>query len=257
MTKDGILSEDDRLLLSKIASGKPVASLPESSGKFRELAVGILLQYADSEMSGAAGYARVLALAPSLAERLALARITYEKLSLAEKAYALVSQSGINIDKYISSHCWDARLERNVSLGYRRSSGDKRVNALMYPLEGWCDLAIFTYLMASMACFQLEDFSKSSFEPWAKLSKDHLPVESMHRDFGLSAVERLSKSETELRQMQLAMRYWYQKVLACFGPPNSERNVQYIEFGLKTARNEDLAAAWESQVCGTLAKLGI
>lgn len=255
--KGEALSADDRGLLERISHGESVLTLQESSGKYRELSTGILLQYADSEMSGGAGYARAVSMAPSLAERVALAKITYEKLSLAQKTYELVAQTGINIDKYIASHCWEARLERNVSLGYRRTSADKRVNALMYPLQGWSDLAMFTYLMASMACLQLGDFSKSSFKPWAILAGNHLPVESAHRDFGLDCIEKLSSNEHELGQLQLSMRYWYEKVLVCFGPPNSERNSQYLEFGLKTSRNEDLSNRWETEICATLSRFGI
>lgn len=257
MRQGDSLTEDDRALLQKIASGKGVPGLQESSSKYRELATGILLQYADSEIAGSAGYAKAFPLAPSLLERIAIARITQEKLSLAQKTYELVSQTGVNIDKYIQGHCWEARLERNVSLGYRRTSGDKRVNALMYPLQGWCDLAVFTYLMAAMACLQLEDFSKSSFQPWAELAKSHLPVEASHREFGFACIEKLSLQESELRQMQLSMRYWFPKVMACFGPPHSERNAHYLEFGLKVSRNEDLCSKWESEVCAALSAFGI
>ncbi len=242
------ISEEDRLLLEKITAGKNILTLQESSSKYRELASGILLQYADSEMAGAFGYSTAIALAPGLAEKAALAKITYEKLSLAQKTYELVAQSGMNIDKYTSSHCFEARLQRNVSLGYRRSSQDKRVNALMYPLQGWPDLAIFTYLMASMACLLLEDFSHSSFHPWAELSAAHLPIEKSHKDFGYLCIEKLSKIESEKQLLMLSMQYWYQKVLVCFGPPNSDRNAQYIEFGLKSKKNEELACIWEAQL---------
>lgn len=256
MQKTG-LSENDRKLLDAIASGNSINNLQDGSNKYRELATGILLQYADSEMAGAAGYALALPWVPSLPERVELSRITYEKLALAQRAYTLAAQSGINVDKYISSHSWEARLHRNVSLGYRRGSADKRVNALMYPLQGWADLTMFTYLMASMACLQLEDFSKSSFQPWAALASSHLRVEESHRDFGLECVKRQTQLESELPYLQLSMRYWFEKVLACFGPEHSERNAMYLEFGLKKSKNEQLSSRWESEVCSTLSALGI
>lgn len=247
----------DRDILAKIASGEKIGSLQGSSSKYRELATGILLQYADSEMAGGAGYAGVLSQAPSLNERVRLAAIMYEKLSLAQKTYQLVRETGINIDKYIASHCWESRLERNVFLGYRRASSDKRLNALMYPLQGWSDQAIFTFLMASMACLQLEDFSKSSLYPWSQLALSHLPIERTHKEFGLACIERLSHVESELGQMQLSIRYWYQKVLACFGSPHSEGNAQYLEFALKCSRNEEIAGRWENDLLSELSVFGI
>jgi 1,2-phenylacetyl-CoA epoxidase catalytic subunit len=257
MTTVEALSDADRIVLEKIAAGQPIPNLQEVSGKYRELATGILLQYADSEMAGGAGYSTLLPLAPSLAERVALASITYEKLALAQKTYTLVSQTGINIDKYIASHSWEARLGRSAALSYRRMAADKRVNALMYPLQSWNDLVVFTYLMANMACLHLQDFSKSSFEPWAQLAQAHLPIEKTHRDFGITCIARLSEKDSELRQMQLSMQYWYHKVLACFGLPNSERNSLYLNFGLKLSKNEELSSTWESEVRLALRNYGI
>lgn len=252
------LAEDDCTLRDNIKSGSRVKSLQTSSRFYRELAIGILLQYADSEMAGAAGYGMSLNMAPQLHYRIELSQITSEKLKLAAKTYELAAQTGINIDKYISSHCWEARLPRTVSLGYKRTSSDKRVNALMYPLQSFPDLAMFSYLMASMACFQLQDFSKSSFEPWAALASDHLPVEEKHKDFGICSIKALSQSSNdELQELQLSFRYWFDKVQACFGPANSERNALYLEFGLKCNRNEELSTQWQNEVCEALSMLGI
>jgi 1,2-phenylacetyl-CoA epoxidase catalytic subunit len=232
-----------------------VQRLLTASPKYRELATGILLQYADSEMAGAAAYEGAFSLAPQLSERIEVARIAFEKLALAEKTYALVADTGINIDRYVQSHCWQSRLHRSVDLDFRRAASDKRVNALMFPVEGWADLCMFTYLMASMACLQLTDFSKSSFEPWADLAVSHNTTEALHRDFGLLAIERLSHLQRE--QLRLSLNYWRAKVLACFGPADSQRNARYLEFGLKTKRNEQLACEWQTSVDSDLRRLGI
>lgn len=251
------LADEDCLLRDKIASGSTINSLQTSSKLYRELAIGILLQYADSEMAGASAYAQAMNMASSLAARLELSKITNEKLNLAKNTYDLVAETGINVDKYINSHCWEARLQRNNSLGYKRAASDKRVNALMYPIQSFPDLAMFSYLMASMACFQLRDFSKSSFQPWATLAKNHLPVEQSHKDFGIRSIKAMSASSDEMQEVQLSLRYWFDKVQACFGPPASERNKLYIEFGLKCSRNEDLSAEWQNEVSETLSPLGI
>lgn len=243
--------------MTGISTGQNISNLQDSTGKYKELATGILLQYADSEMAGATGYAASLSLPPTLAERVQLARIAYEKFALAEKTYELVGQTGINVEKYIASQCFEARLQRNVSLGFRRASGDKRVNALMYPIEGWSDLTVFTYLMSSMACLQLDDFSRSSLSPWAQLAAAHLPVEVSHRDFGLDCIKRLALHADKHAQLKLSMNYWYSRVAACFGPPDSERNVQYIEFGLKTRRNEELSREWQSRMTEQFAVFGL
>ncbi|MBX9573476.1 MAG: phenylacetate-CoA oxygenase subunit PaaI [Candidatus Obscuribacterales bacterium] len=252
-----VLSDSDRALLSTIVDGKPVTNLQSSSGKYRELVTGILLQYADSEMAGGVGFAGALSLAPSLLEKTALAKIAYEKLNLADRTYQLVAQTGINIDKYIASHCWDARLGRTATLGYKRISADKRLNSLHFPIQGWADLAVFTYLMAGVACIQLEDFCSSSFEPWSQLAEAHLPIEESHREFGLNALRRASKFEQELSSIRLSVCYWYDKVLACCGPPSSDRNSLFLEFKLKASKNEDIAIRWQHEVANALAEINV
>ncbi len=252
-----VLSESDRALLATIVEGKSVTNLQNSSSKYRELVIGILLQYADSEMAGGVGFAGALSLAPSLAEKTALAKIAYEKLALADKTYQLAAQTGINMDKYIASHCWDARLARSASLGYKRISADKRLNALHFPIQSWSDLAVFTYMMASVACLQLEDFCSSSFEPWAELASAHLPVEKSHKDFGLNALKKASHSDSELAAIKLSLAYWYDKVLACCGPPASDRNALFQEFKLKASKNEDIAKRWQAEVSASFAEMNV
>lgn len=252
-----VLSDSDRALLSTIMDGKLVTNLQNSSSKYKELTTAILLQYADSEMAGGVGFSSVLSLAPTLSEKTALAKIAYEKLALADKTYQLVAQTGINIDKYIASHCWEARLGRTAALGYKRISADKRLNALHFPLQSWTDLVVFTYMMASVACIQLEDFCSSSFEPWSQLARDHLPIEKSHRDFGLSALRRASTDDNELSSIRLSVSYWYGKVLACCGPPSSDRNALFLEFQLKASRNEEIAKRWQNEVTATFDELKI
>lgn len=252
-----VLSESDRALLSTIIEGKSVLNLQDSSSKYKELVIGILLQYADSEMAGGAGFAEALSLAPSLAEKTALAKIAYEKLALADKTYQLAGQTGINIDKYIASHCWDARLGRSASLGYKRISADKRLNALHFPIQSWPDLAVFTYMMASVACFQLEDFCSSSFEPWAQLASSHLPIEKSHKEFGLNALKGAALLDADLAAIKLSVAYWYDKVRACCGPPASDRNALFLEFKLKTSKNEDIAKRWQSEVSAAFSELNV
>lgn len=251
------LSESDRSLLAGISEGKSVTNLQTSSSKYRELVIGILLQCADSEMAGGLGFAAALSLPPSLAEKTALARIAYEKLTLADKTYQLAAQTGINIDKYIASHCWEARLGRSAVLEYKRISADKRLNALHFSIECWSDLIVFTYMMASVACLQLEDFCSSSFEPWSELASTHLPIEKSHKEFGLSALRKASHSESELTAIRLSFNYWYEKVLACCGPPSSVRNALFLGFKLKASKNEDIAKRWQAEMAETFANLNV
>lgn len=242
------LAEDDYQLMQAVNAGERITALPVQSRKYTELITGILFQFADSQMAGAAGYAKFINRGPTIVDRIHLAKIAAEKMSLARDTYLLLRELGLNLDKYFAIHCWDARIERNVALGFSRASSDKRLNALMYPIESWPDLAVFTYLMAKMACFQLEEFINSSFSPWATLALSFLPVEQCHAGFGLAQMQQLAAAEANHEALQLALDYWHNRVAASFGPADSEKNELYRQFELKGKRNEDLSSAWQAEV---------
>ncbi|MBX9722530.1 MAG: phenylacetate-CoA oxygenase subunit PaaI, partial [Candidatus Obscuribacterales bacterium] len=201
------LSPEDKQLIDEIASGKQVKVEQDSSPKYRELATGLLLQLADSELAGAAGYGQLVNLAPSLSARIELSQVVHDKFAMAESAYKVIEGLGVNVEKYFLLHSWESRIQRHAQLGYRRASSDKRLNALMFPLSNWADLSVFTYLMATMAHLQFEEFSAASFSPLAQLAANSMPIEKLHAEFGLKWLSNLI--EVERQEAQLSIYYWH------------------------------------------------
>ena len=251
------LTASDEQLIKLMERGEKIASFPADSRKYIELVTGILFQFADSEMSGAAGYTRFINLGPTIDDRRALATIAAEKMSMVQSTYKLLRELGLNMDKYFSSHCWEARIQRKATLGFRRAASDRRLNALMYPLESWADVAVFTYLMASMACLQLEEFAGSSFLPWSDLVGEFLVLEKNHAKFGQSQMEKIVTQEGDSQAAQLSVDYWFERVLTSFGPAQSINNELYRRFKLKTKQNETLAKDWQNGVVATCDSLGL
>ncbi|MBX9688329.1 MAG: phenylacetate-CoA oxygenase subunit PaaI [Candidatus Obscuribacterales bacterium] len=249
------LSQKDKELIAEIAEGRSFSHANESSPKYKELVSGLLLQLADSELAGASGYSQLLHLGPDLICRLELSKIVHEKFLLATSAYKLVSELGVNVEKYFLLHSWEARIQRHAQLGYRRASSDKRLNALMYPLHSWPDISVFTYMMASMARLQFEEFSQASFLPLAKLAADSLNLERRHAEHGLNWLKGLDAPERA--EAQLSINYWFEKVLKSFGPKDSEGNIMHREFRLKHRSNEDLAKLWRSEINSALSQLNL
>lgn len=222
------LTEKDKQLIVDIAGGQQVAAEHESSPKYRELVTGLLLQLADSELAGASGYGQILNLAPSLICRVELSSIVNDKFCQAQNAYEIIRNLGVNVEKYFLLHAWESRIQRHAQLGYRRASSDKRLNALMFPLSNWPDVAVFTYLMATMARLQFDEFSAASFTPIAELAKRSVSLEQRHAEYGLAWIGRLEAAERE--EAQLSINYWHERVIKSFGPRESEGNVLHREF---------------------------
>jgi len=171
------LTVEDEELIDLLEQGASVATAASASNKYRALVTDILFHFADSQLAGASGYAACVSLGPTIDDRIALAGVVREKMKMARQVYQLLAGFSINVERYFVSHTWDARLNRHADLGYRRASSDKRLNALMFPLQSWADVVAFTYLMAEMACLQLDDLCSCSYKPFAALAIEFQPVE--------------------------------------------------------------------------------
>lgn len=242
------LVDDDRKLINEIQRGYSVLSFEKATPKFRELTTGILFQFADSQLAGSAGYNSCLNWGPTLDDRIALGMIIVEKMEMARKTYSILANQNLNVEKYFASHSWHAKVLRDADLGFRRASADKRLNALMYPLESWVDVAVFTHLMSSMTCHTLHDFRACSFAPLKELAETCLPVEKSHEAFGETQLRKIAKLSTSKLVVQSSLNYWYPRVVTSFGPAESTRNDLHRQFRLKTDKSYDLRQKWKKQV---------
>ncbi len=242
------LVDEDRALIKEIEQGSCLASFENATPRFRELATGILFQFADSQLAGAVGYNHCLNWAPSLDDRIALGTIIVEKMNMAKQTYAILAGQNLNVEKYFQSHSWDAKVLRDADLGFRRASWDKRLNALMYPLESWVDMAIFAHLMSSMTCYTLNNFTKCSFAPLKTLAETCLSTEKRHQTFGDEQVKKLAGAVANTIVLQSALNYWFPRVATSFGTSKSMRNDLHRQFHLKAATNSDLQHEWKQQM---------
>ncbi|MBZ0185046.1 MAG: phenylacetate-CoA oxygenase subunit PaaI [Candidatus Obscuribacterales bacterium] len=248
---------EDQELIKRLEEGEKITSISQAGKTYRKLVSGLLLQFADSELAASASYAESVKLGPTLDERIDVATIARDKMLTGKRTYELLSQFGINLDKYFACHTWEAKVSRYTDLGYSRASSDKRLNALLYPLEGWADLSVFTYLMATMSVVQLEDFLDSSYQPWSQLCGDFLVQEKAHRDMALNFITRLLDNQSCRLSVQSSLEYWYQRVAHSFGPHDSEGNKQFRAFLLKSRKNQEARVIWNETIKRQLEELGL
>ena len=248
-----ILTEQDRATMTAIEAGESITSIDSDANTYKALISKILFQFADSQLAGSAGYSSCARLAPSIDDRVTISQLAHEKNLMARQVYSLVENVfGINLAKYLHSHSWEMRFNRRAHLGYSRSVSDKRLNALLYPLENWSDVAVFTYLMASMASLQLKDFAQGSYSPWASLATKFVPIEDSHKLGGQTMIERLCVDADERLSAQSSLNYWYSRVKQSFGPPSGEGNKLHRMFGLRAHTNDELLQKWRNdatQLC--------
>lgn len=251
------LTDEDKQLIERIAGGALVETWAESSGRFKELATGIILQFADSQMAGAAGFVPYINKGPTIQDRINLSRMVTEKMSMAKDAYGILAGLNFNGQRYMNGHCFDSRVSRDSFLGYSRSSADKRLNALLYPLESFDDMIVFTYLLAVMAKLMLKEFSEASFKPLRELAASCLAIESSHGDLALTALEQRIKLPASKKQIELSLHYWFARIETSAGPAQSLSNEWHRRFGLKRSDNAVLRDMWLVEIMSQFGKLDL
>ena len=117
----------------------------EMSEEYREALLNLLMQQADSELSGGYGYVPWIDKAPTIHEKLLVAQIVKDEINHAYRMNKLLAELGIDVDKRIEHMELDMRLEDpNANIGTERKAEDKRVNIFYYTIDTWTDFIMFS-----------------------------------------------------------------------------------------------------------------
>ena len=250
------MANDDAELIAYIASGGKLDAESELPRGYRGELLRLMTIFVDSELAGAAGFADLINRAPGMRERALAAHIVAEKLDHAETVLTLMERFGVNTTLYVREHAWDARLNRDIDLGNRRVGGDKRLNVLHYPLEGWIDAVAMNLLMGTATSFQIAEFLGCSYQPLADAMVGIVETERHHAQYGESgtaqSIERGGKA-----QAQASIDYWYPRVAATFGRLDSDRFDMYRQYGLRKHDNAALRRMWDDDIAARLKRLGL
>jgi ring-1,2-phenylacetyl-CoA epoxidase subunit PaaA len=244
-------------LVSKIQAGHKVEANDAMPPEYREALLNLMMQQADSELSGAYGYIPWIEKAPSVHEKLLVAQIVKDEIRHAYAMNKLLAELGIDVDKRVSEQDYAFRLDQtDANIGAERKAQDKRVNIFYYPIETWTDFIMFNFCMDRGAGHQLEDAMESSYAPWARTIKTIFQEEMMHVNHGDTWVKRLAEDPETREEVQAALNKWYPRTMNIFGSPKSKKNELYIKLGLKKRTNEEVRQAFKAEIGQRLAEIG-
>ena len=113
-----------------------------------------------------------------------------------------------------------------------------------------------TFLIDRAAYVMLNDYAKSSYAPWVKITKAILIKEDEHANFGQTF---LNSQTIKFGQpiIQKALNKWWRIALNSFGPPRSAHHDGYIYFGLKYRSNEERREAFRKDITPRISALGL
>lgn len=233
----------------QIQNGRKIEAHDEMSEEYREALINLMMQQADSELSGAYGYVPWIQKAPSIHEKLLVAQIVKDEINHAYRMNKLLAELGIDVDKRIEDMELDMRLDdADADIGTERKAQDKRVNIFYYPIDSWTDFIMFNFCMDRGAGHQLEDAKECSYAPWARTIDGIFKEEMMHVNHGDTWVHRLAENPDTRDEVQAALNRWYPRTMNIFGRPNSLKNKLYCQLGLKCRDNEEVRQAFKADI---------
>ncbi len=241
-----------------VQNGKQVEATDEMSDEYREALINLMMQQADSELSGAYGYVPWIEKAPNIHEKLLVAQIVKDEINHAYRMNKLLSDLGIDVDERITQFELGMRLsDSNANIGATRKATDKRVNIFYYPIDTWTDFIMFNFCMDRGAGHQLEDSLTCSYAPWARTVAGIFKEEMMHVNHGDTWVQKLASDPKTKDEVQAALNKWYPRTMNIFGRPNSSKNVLYRKLGLKHRDNEEVRQAFKADIEKALEGTGL
>jgi len=191
--------------------------------EYRATLLKLLADQAKAELFASHTYSKWVRRAPGPEEKVHLADIAREETEHWYGTVKLLQGLGVSHDdapKY-ESRQWFYNLVH-----------------LFIPRYKWLDILMMTFLIDRGAFLLVEDFTQSSYAPWAKFCRAVLDEEVGHVDFGNNFV----KSQVErygAAAVQRALNKWWRVALNMFGPPRTEHTDLYIRLGLKYRSNEE------------------
>lgn len=247
-------------LAQEIEAGRKVDLNDPMPEEYREALINLMMQQADSELSGAYGYIPWIEKAPNIHEKLLVAQIVKDEVNHAYRMFKLLNELGIETDERIRK--MDETLamridDSNADIGTQRVAEDKRVNIFYYPIETWTDFIMFNFCMDRGAGHQLEDAMECSYAPWNRTIEGIFKEEMMHVNHGNTWVKKLSEDPTTKDEVQEALNKWYPRTMNIFGRPGSKKNVIYKKFKLKLRDNEEVRQAFKKDIEQALEGTGL
>jgi ring-1,2-phenylacetyl-CoA epoxidase subunit PaaA len=126
-----------------------------------------------------------------------------------------------------------------------------------YGFDTWIDVAILNTLTDRMGAFVFNDMTECSYLPWRRVSQAVAKDEVGHCSLGYMNLTKICQEPGPRAEAQQLLYKWYPAALDMFGRSDSERQWEYITWGIKRSPNEVLRQAWIDEVNPLLTAVGL
>jgi ring-1,2-phenylacetyl-CoA epoxidase subunit PaaA len=230
----------------KIRAGRGVEAWDWMPDDYRSSVIRMAGQQAIAEVVGAQMFSEWLDAAPTL-ER---------KAMLMAKV-----QDEIGHGHVMLRICEDLGKSREEILGDYIAGRTNLLNTFHYSFQSWPEIAGGRIIMTGAALVQFKSLVRGSYLPYTRALKKILKEESFHYHEAIDlAVTLLARGTAKQKaQLQEGIDLWYPRMLAYFGPPDSQSTHSELMMGyrLKMNTNDDMRQEWLSKVVPLVRSFGL
>lgn len=217
---------------------------------YQSYVIRIMSIQAYAELCGANEIGYQLRLAPNYRSRKGLSRIVYDEATHAYLLYQILEKIGVSEAEAVSI-AEGGKLSSNKkteSLSGVISVGDDE--------NEWIDLILNNMLMDRAGGYMVNNFSQSSFSPWAEACEKIYSDEEWHKDFGLREFEKYIKNN-DISVVGKKFSSWFLKAINFFGPPPGKSQEILKKYGIKRRSNDELRSDFIIDLTSVMDGLGL
>lgn len=137
----------------------------------------------------------------------------------------------------------------------------KLLNVFHYGFESWEEIGPAALLLNSAAIVQFQALDRGTYLPYARALRKIEKEESFHYHHALDHTHQTMAYGTaeQRRRVQEAFETWLPRLLAYFGPPDSDtyQDNAMFRFGLKVESNDTLRQLWLTKIIPIFEELGV
>lgn len=217
--------------------------------EYRKALIHLLTFQADSEYAGAQRVGENMQFAPRPEEAYRLAKKTMEEYGHAFYLWTILEDLGVDVKARLAelrdNPANPDPAKVNIINGFRREFWKDQ-------FQCWEDVAMMSCVVTPAAVIFLNQYTRCSYLPWARVSERIGREEVGHMGFGLWAVKRCIQfgGEEARERLQRRVPKFMKMGMGMYGRPSqpgdrqSQNFDRYYEMGLKILRPEEAQAQY-------------
>jgi ring-1,2-phenylacetyl-CoA epoxidase subunit PaaA len=121
----------------------------------------------------------------------------------------------------------------------------------------WVEWAYFSFFADRQGAYMAWEWIDSSYSPFARIAERGLREEEGHAQMGVEMLKGVCATEEGRKLAQEKLTSWYPAGLDMYGRSDSQRQYDYIRWGLRRRTNADMREAFRQEVDAALRLVGL